>query len=57
MNSMNRYLNCLAACLLALAALSSCNDDNEPTSVVEPDPSGYCLMSTCRAALPNTTSS
>ena len=44
MNSMNRYLNCLAACLLALAALSSCNDDNEPTSVVEPEPSGYCLM-------------
>ena len=45
---MNKYLHYLAACLLALAALSSCNDDNEPTSVVEPEPtpepSGYCLM-------------
>ena len=30
MNKMNKYLNYLAACLLALAALSSCNDNNEP---------------------------
>lgn len=43
---MNKYLNYLVACLLSLAALSSCSDDNEPAPVPEPDPtpSGYCLM-------------
>ena len=46
MNNMNKYLNYLVACLLSLAALSSCSDDNEPTPVPVPDPtpSGYCLM-------------
>ena len=46
MNNMNKYLNYLVACLLSLAALSSCSDDNEPAPVPEPDPtpSGYCLM-------------
>ena len=43
---MNKYLNYLVACLLSLAALSSCSDDNEPTPVPVPDPtpSGHCLM-------------
>ena len=43
---MNKYLNYLVACLLSLAVLSSCSDDNEPTPVPVPDPtpSGYCLM-------------
>lgn len=43
---MNKYRNYLIACLLSLAALSSCNDDNEPTPIPgpAPTPSGYCLM-------------
>ncbi|MFR3331514.1 MAG: clostripain-related cysteine peptidase, partial [Odoribacter splanchnicus] len=43
---MKKYLLYLTCCLLSLAALSSCNDDNEPSPVPEPDPtpSGYCLM-------------
>ena len=43
---MKKYLLYLTFCLLSLAALSSCSDDNEPTPVPGPDPtpSGYCLM-------------
>ena len=43
---MKKYLLYLTYCLLSLAALSSCNDDNDPSPVPEPDPtpSGYCLM-------------
>ena len=43
---MKKYLLYLTFCLLSLAALSSCSDDNDPTPVPGPDPtpSGYCLM-------------
>ena len=43
---MKKYLLYLTCGLLSLAALSSCNDDNEPSPVPEPapTPSGYCLM-------------
>lgn len=43
---MKKYLNHILALFIALTALSSCSDDNEPSPVPEPDPtpSGYCLM-------------
>ena len=44
--TMKKYLNHILALFIALTALSSCSDDNEPSPVPEPDPapSGYCLM-------------
>lgn len=41
---MNKFLTRLIACLLALAALSSCSDDNKQKPVPGPAPSGCCLM-------------
>ena len=44
--TMKKYLNHILALFIALTALSSCSDDNEPSPVPKPNPtpSGYCLM-------------
>lgn len=42
--TMKKYLNHILALFIALTALSSCSDDNEPSPVPEPDPHAEWLL-------------
>lgn len=56
--TMKKYLNHILALFIALTALSSCSDDNEPSPVPEPGIPrrvATASCSTCRAATKNMT--